>query len=182
MLLTCLVVAMVAAICDMELRAALLLLLVFCVEMFLTHAKHLLGRAVAEVGAGNYTYTPVRKKGAILVFLESRMGDADLYVSDKTSTPSFSNYELQSTTCGHDEVVIPKSMTRPVHIGIYGHPNFEVSTYEISIYLLETMSDYDTENDYNTDEPTDEELSDDQHSLAWDIFCTLIKILVEAML
>ncbi len=57
-----------------------------------------------------------------------RNGDADLYVSESIGKPSFelSEHSSSSATCGRDEVDLPRSVSRPVHVAVYGHPRFEV--------------------------------------------------------
>ena len=53
-------------------------------------------------------------------FLSGVLGDADLYVSDRTRSPSFyyDQYEMKSTTCGED-IIDLSSLKRPLYIGMY---------------------------------------------------------------
>ena len=56
-------------------------------------------------------------------------GDADLYVSDgKIEHPTFEldQHEKSSWTCGLDKIFIPTSFGRPINIGVYGHPRFDL--------------------------------------------------------
>uniref|UniRef100_A0A8C7YPF1 Chromosome 6 open reading frame 120 n=1 Tax=Oryzias sinensis TaxID=183150 RepID=A0A8C7YPF1_9TELE len=67
-----------------------------------------------HIGAGNYSYLRLNHDGRIILHMKSLKGDADLYVSDKTLHPNFDTYRLQSVTCGHDVVVVPRDFSRPV--------------------------------------------------------------------
>merc|ERR1719367_2679331 len=72
--------------------------------------------------------------------LTSNMGDADLYIADVTNerpTFMFDEHLLSSTTCGVDVVDIPTSFARPVHIGVYGHPNYLLSSYTLEGVIVE---------------------------------------------
>lgn len=76
-------------------------------------------------------------EGPIALHLYSQSGDADLYVSQHNSKPTFDpeTYCLQSSTCGVDSVDIPKGFRRPVGIGVYGHPSHESSNYLLEVSL-----------------------------------------------
>ncbi|XP_063054786.1 UPF0669 protein C6orf120 homolog [Engraulis encrasicolus] len=87
-----------------------------------------------HIGAGNYSYLRLNHDGRIILHMRSLKGDADLYVSDKTLRPSFDTYKLQSATCGPDVVVVPGEFTRPVGIGIYGHPSHQESEFEMKVF------------------------------------------------
>ena len=91
-----------------------------------------------KVGAGNYTYFQLNFEGALLLELETLEGDADLYVSEKVQRPTFDleEHSISSWTCGLDAVFIPKTMTRPIYIGVYGHPRYEQSVYLMSADVL----------------------------------------------
>ena len=56
----------------------------------------------------------------VFFFLSGVLGDADLYVSDRTRSPSFyyDQYEMKSTTCGED-IIDLSSLKRPLYIGMY---------------------------------------------------------------
>lgn len=73
--------------------------------------------------------------GDVSLYLYSTSGDADLYVSQYVSKPTFEpeSYCLQSVTCGVDVVRIPKSFQRPVYIAVYGHPSHEVNHYTLDV-------------------------------------------------
>merc|ERR1712038_1388990 len=107
----------------------------------LSEYRHLMKTFSGSVGAGNYSYYKLTQEGSIQIELVSRKGDADIYVSDLVLSPTYENYELQSCTCGKDEVSIELGMKRPIGIGIYGHPFYEESHYSLSVYILQNQYD-----------------------------------------
>ncbi|XP_077342292.1 UPF0669 protein C6orf120 homolog isoform X2 [Lithobates pipiens] len=94
-----------------------------------------------QVGAGNYSYLRLNHEGRIILEMQSLRGDADIYVSDATLNPSFDEYDLQSMTCGLDVIVVPDHFKRPVGIGIYGHPFYIESEFEIKVYYDPTIEE-----------------------------------------
>ncbi|XP_063306393.1 UPF0669 protein C6orf120 homolog [Pelobates fuscus] len=94
-----------------------------------------------QIGAGNYTYFGLNYDGKIILQMQSLAGDADLYVSAATLHPSFDEYELQSATCGLDIITVPDHFSRPVGIGIYGHPFYQESEFELQIFYDKTIYD-----------------------------------------
>ncbi|RZF32310.1 hypothetical protein LSTR_LSTR001774 [Laodelphax striatellus] len=98
--------------------------------------SQLLHSIAGKVGGGNFTYYSLMYTGPISLYLISSTGDADLYISQTLSKPTYEpeSYCLQSSTCGVDTVHIPKSFQRPVGIGIYGHPSHQVSIYLLEVY------------------------------------------------
>ena len=105
---------------------------------FFQRAESTLQNVPGKVGAGNYTYFQLNFQGALLLELETSEGDADLYVSEKLQRPTFEldEHSLSSWTCGRDAVFIPKTMARPIYIGVYGHPRYEQSVYMMSAEVL----------------------------------------------
>lgn len=104
-----------------------------------TSGELLLHSVVGEVGRENYTYYSLMYDGPIALYLHSVSGDADLYVSQLVSRPTFEpdNNCLQSTTCGLDVVHIPSSFSRPIGIGVYGHFSHESSKYLLEVIYRE---------------------------------------------
>lgn len=96
-----------------------------------------------EVGGGNYSYYNLMHGGDVSVYLYSTSGDADLYVSQYISKPTFEpeSHCLQSVTCGVDVVRIPESFQRPVYIAVYGHPSHEVNQYTLDVVYEPTSRD-----------------------------------------
>ena len=99
------------------------------------------GQSVSgEVEPGNYTYYTLRQTGHIKMVLTSIKGDADLYISDSSNerpTFMFEEHMLSSATCGLDVVDIPASFSRPVHIGVYGHPNYLHTAFNMDGVVVE---------------------------------------------
>lgn len=121
----------------MKLAVSLLILLWSSVA----HGGEVLHTVTGDVSRGQFTYYILMFEGPITLNLHSRSGDADLYISQHVSKPTYEpdSYCLQSVTCGVDTIRIPSSFKRPIGIGVYGHPSHDVSTY-----LLEaTYSDED---------------------------------------
>lgn len=132
--------------------------LCFCLFVLLvvTSADHLLHSVAGEVGRGNYTYYSLMYDGPITLYLHSELGDADLYVSQTVTKPTFEpeTYCLQSSTCGLDVIHIPQSFLRPIGIGVYGH-----ISHEVSVYLLEVF--YREEDETDKFDPYSTELNQD---------------------
>lgn len=143
-----------------------------------------------HIGAGNYSYLRLNHDGRIILHMQSLKGDADLYVSDKTLRPSFDTYKLQSVTCGQDVVVVPRDFARPVGIGIYGHPSYKESEFEMRVFYDQTVHQdpFDkgsfTSEDGNTQKKfpqTAEEDFQEEESIFWTILIGLLKIILEIL-
>ena len=126
-------------------------------------ASDYVGQSVSgDVEAGNFTYYTLRQTGHIKMVLTSLTGDADIYVSDVTNerpTFMFEEHMLSSATCGLDVVDIPASFARPVHIGVYGHPNYLHTAFNMDGVIVEeteedpfAMSSYHEEETYGYSE------------------------------
>ncbi|XP_018415481.1 PREDICTED: UPF0669 protein C6orf120 homolog [Nanorana parkeri] len=126
----------------LTLFALLSLLIIECFSSYDIPEEWMLLHVVqGQVGAGNYSYLRLNHEGRIILEMQSLRGDADMYVSDATLNPSFDEYELHSMTCGQDVVVVPDYFKRPVGIGIYGHPFYKESEFEIKVYYDPTIHD-----------------------------------------
>ncbi|KAK5865416.1 hypothetical protein PBY51_019690 [Eleginops maclovinus] len=144
-----------------------------------------------HIGAGNYSYLRLNHDGRIILHMQSLKGDADLYVSDKTLRPSFDTYKLQSVTCGHDMVVVPGDFSRPVGIGIYGHPSHKESEFEMRVFYDQTVppdlfdkGSYTSENGQKKQKSEEAEEEDDfqeEESIFWTILIGLLKIILEIL-
>lgn len=143
-----------------------------------------------HIGAGNYSYLRLNHDGRIILHMQSLKGDADLYVSDKTLHPNFDTYKLQSATCGHDVVVVPGDFTRPVGIGIYGHPSHQESEFEMRVFYDETVQQdpfekgsYYSEDERKEKKSAQEPESDfeEEESIFWTILIGLLKIILEIL-
>ncbi|XP_078504851.1 UPF0669 protein C6orf120 homolog [Lissotriton helveticus] len=143
-----------------------------------------------QIGAGNYSYLRLNHEGKIILEMESPKGDADLYVSDATLHPSFDEYELQSTTCGRDVIVVPSYFQRPVGIGIYGHPSHIESEFEIKVYHDRTVQeDPFSEESYDPEERqanqkkrhAPQDAAQEEESILWTILIGILKLVLEIL-
>lgn len=145
-----------------------------------------------HIGAGNYTYLSLSHGGRIILHMLSLKGDADLYVSDKTLRPDFDTYKLQSATCGHDVVVVPRDFVRPVGIGIYGHPSHLESEFEMRVFYDQTPVTEDMfhkdlySTEQNHEQPEHPQLhtgkkSEDEEPILWTILIGILKIILEIL-
>ena len=147
-------------------------------------AESLIFTTTSVIGAENFTYVKISRQGAYRVELETHSGDADLYASDKTLSPTYLDYELQSVTCGTDVIHISEEYRRPVGIGVYGHPSYDQSTFTLLVFKLDGSSEYE-------DEPSTKQgkhggsnfrhSEDEEESLVWTIFIGILKILVDIL-
>lgn len=143
-----------------------------------------------HIGAGNYSYLRLNHDGRIILHMRSLKGDADLYVSDKTLRPSFDTYKLQSVTCGQDVVVVPGDFSRPVGIGIYGHPSHLESEFEMRVFYDQTapLDPFETgsctaddgHRPAQSSEAADEDFQEEE-SIFWTILIGLLKIILEIL-
>lgn len=127
----------------------ILLLFTTIAHSVITYKTHLYYSSRDTIGAGNYTYYYLNDYGNFKAQLITLSGDADLYASDKQLKVTFSNYKLQSTTYGEDELYFINVLHRPITIGVYGHPFYESSEYKLNIYLIEHDTDNFEEYTYN---------------------------------
>ncbi|XP_075994572.1 UPF0669 protein C6orf120 homolog [Genypterus blacodes] len=147
----------------------------------------LLHMVQGHIGAGNYSYLRLNHDGKIILHMRSLKGDADLYVSDKTLRPNFDTYKLQSVTCGQDVVVVPGDFARPVGIGIYGHPAYKESEFEMRVFYDQTMLQNPFETGSSGDGreqqqyPRAPEEDAQEESIFWTILIGLLKIVLEIL-
>lgn len=140
-----------------------------------------------HIGAGNYSYLRLNHDGRIILHMQSLKGDADIYVSDNTLRPSFDSYKLQSATCGQDVVVVPGDFARPVGIGIYGHPSYMESEFEMHVFydqtVLQDPFDKGSEDGRPQSRSTQAAEDDEQEeeSIFWTILIGLLKIILEIL-
>lgn len=143
-----------------------------------------------HIGAGNFSYLRLNHDGRIILLMRSLKGDADLYVSDKTLRPDFDTYKLQSATCGHDVVVVPGDFVRPVGIGIYGHPSYMESEFEMKVFYDQTTLTEDLFQRASQDEAPEqpkyqqkgtEDDQDEEEPIVWTILIGILKIILEIL-
>jgi len=136
-----------------------LILILACTSFDLIRANISYFKPVAGViGGGNFTYYSTSAEGLITLVLHSRKGDADLYVSQYESAPTYEpdHYCLHSATCGLDVVRIPSEFKRPIVVGVYGHPSHESSEYILEWNVSTEAEEFDHFIPFNGDAIVDE--------------------------
>jgi hypothetical protein len=166
--------------CSVRLLRVLLatILIILCVNE--SKAEYLLHSLKQQrVGAGNYTYFKLSKEGSLQLVLYSEEGDADMYISESTLTPTSENYDVMSATCGVDVIELSAELKRPVGVGIFGHP-----FYEVSVYTLEVYADYDSSLPSHRPSASDQMYTseDDENSLFYKILIGVVKIILDIMI
>jgi len=149
------------------------IILAFVVELGVEASDLLAYRFTGSIGAGNFSYFKLHRDGLVKLMLETASGDADIYVSSATLAPDYRNYELCSTTCGTDEVMIPAEMIRPIGVGIFGHPLHEISEYELTVWV--DRNSIVDKTHYNSE-------SDQEESLLWTVVLGMLKLLLDMLM
>ena len=144
-------------------------LCVFCSE-------HLVYTFTNRVGGGNFSYFKLHKEGVIKLLLTSLEGDADVYISSTTLYPDYNNYERKSATCGDDLVEIPMEMTRPIGIGIFGHPSNDISEFSLFVY-----ADDDGTSERQQQTQQGNTSGEQEESILWSIFVGILKIILDIL-
>lgn len=165
-------------------RQLILISLVISVLKADTYFKSVAG----TVPAGNFTYYSLITKGAIQIILKTKKGDADLYISQVSVTPTFDveGYCLHSATCGVDVIDIPSSFARPVGIGVYGHPSHEESDYILELKIKGEADDVFTDNVFpnakRSPEVDDREYEEDDEAAERPFILTFILAFIDIFL
>lgn len=157
-------------------------------------AEHLVYTTSGVIGAENLTYVKLARNGAFRVELTSIKGDVDIYASEQTLNPDYFNYDVQSSTCGFDVIFIPLHFNRPVGIGIYGHPSYDESVYQLQVFEVDdadsneaSYQDYDQEQSASssTSSPRNTNFphkGEEEESILWNILVGFLKILFDILL
>lgn len=146
-----------------------------------TWAEFLLHSFSGKIGAGNYTFYKLTREGRVRLALETLEGDTDLYVSDKTLMPGYDNYELQSVTCGEDEVDISADFKRPVGVAVYGHPSYEDSTYKLNVYGDNGVKTLQMPSGSHHHASRFGNGKEEDESILWTIFVGILKIIFDIL-
>ena len=151
------------------------------------------------VEAEQYRYIQIDRDGDYRVELHSLQGDADLYVSDETTSPSYQDYQVKSTTCGDDVVYVPNYFLRPVYVGVYGHISYDQSKFILKVFSVDSEQDIFAENVYSYEQivegsekknnerskrqsnPPNVPKGEEEESLVWTIFVGILKILLDVL-
>lgn len=151
------------------------IILAFVIELGVYGSEILAYKFTGSVGAGNFSYVKLHRDGQVKLLLDSTSGDADIYVSSATLSPDYINYELCSTTCGTDEVVVSSDMIRPIGVGIFGHPSHEVSHFDLTVWVdRNSISKNGDRNHFSSD-------VDGEESLLWSVVLGMLKILLDML-
>jgi len=68
--------------------------------------------------------------------LSTHAGDADLYVTQGSSNPTYYDYDMISATTGVEVIQIPETFSSPVRVGV-----FASAQYYNTSYVLQVTSD-----------------------------------------
>lgn len=159
------------------------------------YAEHFQETLLGAVGAGNYSYYWLPNPGTVILHLSTFEGDADLYVSSKNLKPTFDieNHELQSTTCGLEQVNVSPVYDRPLSIAVYGHPSHDISFYELKIDVFDPPEDTDLHPDFHeakkphsrpTSPPNISEKEDrdyEEQSVFWTLFLRVLQVMLDLL-
>ena len=153
------------------------IILTFLLDILATHGSEFLAyKFTGTIGAGNFSYFKLHREGRVKLLLDSTSGDADIYVSSSTLSPDYTNYELCSTTCGLDEVVIPSDMIRPIGVGIFGHPSHETSEFDLTVWVDGSSASN------NADKIHTGANNGEEESLLWSVLLGMLKILLDMLM
>ena len=172
--------------------------ILFLILMFISACHcgdHFQETLLGTVGGGNYTYYWLPQPGTVILQLNSLKGDADLYVSSKNLKPTFDieNHELQSTTCGIEQIKVSSIYDRPLSIAVYGHPSHDISLYELKIDVYDSIAetDYLTEAyelpqvlskpTSNSNIPGKDEPEYEERSVFWTLFLHILQVLLDLL-
>ncbi|XP_022082961.1 UPF0669 protein C6orf120 homolog [Acanthaster planci] len=147
----------------------------------------LLQTLTGSVPSGNFSYYKLSRSGNIRLVLRTLKGDADVYVSATTLHPTYEDYDLKSTTYGDEILDIGEYLSRPVGIGIYGHPLYQNDTsYEFDIWLDTSEVEDPWRTETEKTEPSFGKLypgeDAENESLLWKLFIGILKVAVDIMI
>lgn len=179
----------------MKIRDEIVVLLVFMLSSFCHCGDHFEETLFGVVGGGNYTYYWLPQPGTVTLQLNSLEGDADLYISSKNLKPTFDveNHELQSTTCGLEQIKVPSFYERPLSIAVYGHPSHDMSLYELKIDIYESAEETNFPNEVHESSkplsrpasspnlPEKDEPEYEERSVFWTLFLHVLQVLLDLL-
>jgi len=155
----------------------LCIILTCLIDIVAVHGSEFLAyKFTGSIGAGNFSYFKLHREGLVKLLLDTTAGDADIYVSSATLSPDYTNYELCSTTCGSDEVIIPSDMIRPIGVGIFGHPSYEVSEFDLTVWVDGSSMSNNADKIHTGADNSEEE------SLLWSVLLGMLKLLLDMLM
>lgn len=137
----------------------------------------LISSEIGELDSGNFIYYKYSNKFNFKLELDSLEGDCDLYISDRYQLVNYTNYDLQSTTYGKDEISIDESLKRPIYAAVYAHPYYSSCKYTLNQFA--DVEEIQEENE-NFSEIINED--DEKESTLWWIFINLLELLTDIFL
>lgn len=156
-----------------------------CQTLGILCAEHLVYSFNNQVGGGNFSYFKLHKDGYVRLVLTSAHGDADLYVSSSTLTPNYLDYELNAASCGEDSLEIPVDMARPVGIGVYGHPSYDVTDFSLIVYADDNGAKPESVQSgtprSSSSSPGTSGGDEQEESILWSLFLGLLKIILDIL-
>lgn len=144
-----------------------------------TTLSKLISSEFGEIESGNFVYYKYPNKLNFKLELESFSGDCDLYISDRFHDVNYSNYDLQSTTCGKDEIFIDGELKRPIYAAVYAHPYYSSCKYTLNQFADPDIDLVEDENINSNDKSDD--TSEKENSLWW-LFINLLELIAEIFL
>ena len=110
------------------------MVVLFSVLLSSCRAYELVERVTGTVNGGEIKTFSFIPRHILLLCLDSREGDADLYVSTTASYPDCDNHEFSSASTGVDVLVIPSLQSyTTVYLGVHGHVRYNYSLYDLYI-------------------------------------------------
>ncbi|XP_008477304.1 UPF0669 protein C6orf120 homolog [Diaphorina citri] len=102
--------------------------------------KYLLESVPGEVKAGKYFHYSLNYQGPLSLYLTSKTGDADFYVSTSVEKPTYEpdTYDVQSASCGIDDH--KKGSEQTGDADFYVSTSVEKPTYEPDTYDVQSAS------------------------------------------
>ncbi|KAL5254845.1 hypothetical protein ACHWQZ_G014325 [Mnemiopsis leidyi] len=102
--------------------------------------------------------------------LSTHAGDADLYITQSSSNPTYHDYDLLSATTGVEIIQIPESFSSPVRVGVFASAQYTNTSYSLEV---------------SSDDPltgNKKYLGKDASSWSWgDVFWFILEIVFEIM-
>ena len=127
-----------------ELTLRLLCILSTCLASY-SNSISILKRQTGTVAIGDTTYFSLTHQfySPLAIVLRSLQGDCDLYLSQQVTTkrPTYKKYDLCSTTCGTDHIIILPSLKYPLYIGVFAYPSNTYCEFQVDIVQLEANLD-----------------------------------------
>lgn len=144
-----------------------------------TTCNKLISSELGELESGNFIYYKYPQNINFRLELDSLVGDCDLYVSDRYQYVNYTNYDLQSTTCGKDEISIDHDLKRPIYASVFAHPYYSSCKYVLNQFADPEEADSISSENEDLNE-SDE--SGEKESTLWWLLINLLEVIAEIFL